>query len=178
MKRFFILAMILGLSLALSATAMAYQTTHDPFKVGFEGTMLNHKAGVRIGNLDVRFTDEGLTHLNYRVTPLMGKVTLVDVLALAGDKVIYQRSKERKLDVDLHFFESKTKHWEETILMKAPVKEFNKETGKIQFVFLAAGKKYLVTWTMVDNEFKTNVVEDKPAAPAAPATPAAATDAK
>jgi hypothetical protein len=174
MRRTFIFALAVAFCLTMAAAALAHQVTHEIEVIGFDGTILHHNNGVRIGDFDARFDDaQGLTYLQFRLAPKRGTVKLLDWYILVDGKVAYQRTSVEPLNFDLSYLESPTKHWEQTVFFTPPVKGFNYTNGAIQWQFLVDGKKYLVTWTMKDNEVKTNIVTDTPVPAAAPA-PAAA----
>ncbi|MCZ7585741.1 MAG: hypothetical protein M5R36_21775 [Deltaproteobacteria bacterium] len=151
MKRFVAVSTAVLLSLALAGAAMAYQLTHENQWVTLDGTQYNHKNGIRLGNLLVEFDDTGLTLLNFRVTALRGTVTLKDMHVMAGDRVVYKLSDQEKLDIEFHFFESVTKHFEKRLTFDKPLSGFGLENGSIRWYFRVGTTDYQVTWTTKGN---------------------------
>jgi len=168
MRRFVILALALFIAISFAAIAMAYQVTHDANQIGFDGTIWHHQHGVRLGDLETKFDDaQGLTYVHYRITPMRGKVRFLDLTVTVNGQVAYQHSKKKTLNIDLHFFETPAKHYEEAIRFDQPVKGFGYENGEIKWYFQAGDEKYVVTWRMKDNEMTTAVVKDEVETPAA-----------
>lgn len=173
MRRFVIFALAFSLTLSFAAVVLAHTVEHAWEQIALDGTFITQKNGVRFGDLVVKFDDKGLNFLRYRVAPLRGMVRVLDVTVVVGDKAVYRRSQTHPMNVDLSWAHTPAKHYQETVAFDAPIPGFNHETGQIVFNVAAEGKKYNVTWSMKDNEFKTTEVVENLAAPAAPAVPPA-----
>jgi hypothetical protein len=163
MKRFVIVALAFAICLVSAGVVLALEYTHEGQWIGFDAGPLNSKFGVRLGDLALKYDAEGLTYLKYRATPRQGTVRLVDMVVLVDGKVAWKESDKKAMNVDLHFFETAAKHYQDILFFDKPVKGFNFEKGEIRWVFLAGDKTYNVTWNLVDNEIKTTVVEPQAA---------------
>ena len=158
MRRFVAPALVLVLFLGFVSLAFAFQVHHENEWVPFDGTLFNHKNGVRLGRLNISFDKKGLNYLQFRITPLRGTVILNDVHVVVNGEVAYKHSDKKPLDIEFHITESVTKHFEQNVTFDKPIKGFNYESGSIVWYFTAAGKKYMVTWKMKDNSITTNTV--------------------
>ncbi len=142
-----------ALALLIAGVAGAHMLKMDDQWVTFDGGHWEFQHGVRVTHLQIKFDDNGLNLLSYRLFPIRGKSVFNDMHVVVDGKVAYKLSDHKKLDIELHTLQTPKKSYGEKLFLEPAVKGFGFDTGLIKWYITSGDKKYVLTWNLKDNSF-------------------------
>lgn len=160
-KTIFVVISLTVLVLAISI-AWAQQREHDFTEVTF-GESYHKDFGVHLNHLLAQWDEDGVNFVRYRVSPWKGLVTYRDMYIVNDGKVLYKRSADRQLNVDMHYHLTAKKFFEERAYLTPPIKPFTFDAGEIWWLFtytqMGKKKNVAVVWNIKTNEITWKPLE-------------------
>ncbi|HPQ70953.1 MAG TPA: hypothetical protein PKW95_17640 [bacterium] len=163
MRKHLAFALVAIMVITVAITVYAETREHEYIEVNFGGD--HHKSiGVHLNHLRATWDENGLNFISYFMTPWKGKIVYKDMLVISGDKLVYQLSKHRQLNVELHYQLTAKKTYTDKVYLTTPAKPFDYENGQIWWIIGyeegGEAQQVAVVWKMKDNSITWSPYKD------------------
>ena len=163
MRKHLALTLVIVMVIFVAVTVYAETRDHEFIEVKFGGD--HHKSvGVHLNDLYAKWDANGLSMISYYITPWKGKIVYKDMLVITGDKLVYEHSKHRQLNVGIHYQLTAKKYYQDKVYITTPVKPFDYENSQIWWIFSyqegGVEQNVAVVWKMKDNTITWNPYKD------------------